>query len=248
MAKNPKLNQIIAIEDGAKKQEYADLTKAHHILQKAQLFNGFSRTYKPRQEDGVQYPPDGNKVQVNAKQLVAQVKEQLGELFNIISAKDHGNAEAKADVVIEGEDKPLLTGIPVTHILYLEKKLVDLRTFIRKLPRLDPAKDWRYDANSGMWKTAEEQQIKTRKVTKPLVMYEPTKEHPAQTQPVTVDEPEGTWSRIDMSTAYPQDEIVAMEKRLTQVEKALKTAREEGNSLEVQKKKTGDVVLSYILG
>jgi hypothetical protein len=243
-----KLNQIIAIEDGAKKQEYADLTKAHHILQKSALFNGFSRTYNPRQEDGIQYPPEQNKVQQNAKQIVQQVKEQLGELFNVVATKDFGNAEARADVIIEGEEKPLLTGVPVPHILYLEKKLIDLRTFIRKLPRLDPAKNWTYDGNSGMYRTAEEEQIKTRKVTKPLVMYEATKEHPAQTQPVTIDEPEGIWKRIDMSTAYPQDEIVAMEKRLGQVEKALKFAREKANSIEVEKKKTGDIVLGYILG
>jgi hypothetical protein len=243
-----KLNQIIAIEDGVKKQEYADLTKAHHVLQKSALFNGFTRTYKPRQEDGIQYPPEENKVQLNAKQLVAQVKEQLGELFNVVASKDFGNSEARADVVIEGEDKPLLTGVPVPHLLYLEKKLIDLRTFIRKLPRLDPAKTWHYDANSGMYKTAEEDQIKTRKVTKPLVMYEATKDHPAQTQPVTIDEPEGIWSRIDISTAYPHDELVAMEKRLSQVEKALKFAREQANSIEVAKKNTGDVVLGYILG
>ena len=244
----PKLNQILAIEDGAKKQEYADLTKTHHVLQKSAAFNGFSRTYTPRIEEGAEYPAETNKVQLNAKQLVSQVKEQLGELFNIVATKDHGNAEAKADVIIEGEEKPLLTNVPVPYLLYLQKQLIDLRTFIRKLPRLDPAKDWTYDSNKGMYKTATEKQIKNRKVHKPIVLYDATTEHPAQTQMITVEEQEGTWSRIDMSTAYPQDEIMAMEKRLSEVERAVKCAREEANGTEVTKIKAGDVILGYILG
>lgn len=244
----PKLNQIIAIEDGEKKQEYADLTKTHHVLQKAAQFVGYYRTYKPRAEDGVPYPAEGQNVQLNAKELVKQVREQLASLFNTVATKDYGNTEAKADIIIDGEERPIAVNVPVTYLIFLEKKLIDLRTFIRKLPKLDPSKDWAYDANKGVWRTAPEDVLRHRKLTKPLVLHEGTKEHPPQTQAITTEEWEGTWTRVDISTAYPEDEIRAMEKRLSALEKAIKFARERANGIDVKRQETGKAVLDYIFG
>jgi hypothetical protein len=77
-----------------------------------------------------------------------------------------------ADVVVDGV--VLATAVPVTHLLFLDKQLSDMRTFIAKLPVLDPAKEWQYDPNKGMYTTKfPEQRIKTRKVHKSLVKIEP---------------------------------------------------------------------------
>ena len=46
-----KLNQIIAIEKGVKTRSHTSLTELYRIVQKGELFNGFTKTYKKKNED-----------------------------------------------------------------------------------------------------------------------------------------------------------------------------------------------------
>lgn len=244
----PKLNQIIAIEDGSKKSGYADLTKTHHVLQKPDLFSGFVATYAPHTEDPTLKQPDQRKViQQNAPEIVKQAQAGLAEMWNVVATKDMGNCTAKADIVVDGVT--LASAIPVTHLLFLEKQLNDMRTFIAKLPVLDPAKEWEYDPNKGMYQTKfHEQRIKTRKVHKSLVKIEPGPHSPGQAEIITVDEPEGVWTQVDMSTAYPQDAIRQMLDRVSKLSAAVKSAREEANSIDVVKATTAEMLLGFIFG
>jgi len=57
-----KLNQIIAVEKGIKSQSLRDLTDSHQMLQKTSLLSGISRTYRPKDEEGEQLPPESTKV------------------------------------------------------------------------------------------------------------------------------------------------------------------------------------------
>ncbi|NOK58124.1 MAG: hypothetical protein GFH25_541186n388 [Chloroflexi bacterium AL-N10] len=53
-----RLNQIIAIEKGVKSRSFQELTEAHHSLQKPTLIAGIARTYRPKDEEGEQLPPE----------------------------------------------------------------------------------------------------------------------------------------------------------------------------------------------
>jgi hypothetical protein len=44
----PKLNQVIAIVAGRKADVAKGVTELYHAIQKEGLFDGISRTYKPR--------------------------------------------------------------------------------------------------------------------------------------------------------------------------------------------------------
>lgn len=243
MAK-PKLNQVVAIEEGIKKKEFADLTKAHHLFQKTALFSGLIRTYSPRVDGDVVYPEEKTIVQQSAPVLLKKVIEHQSELFDIISTKDRGNCEARIDITVD--DKIIAKDVPVTFLIFFEKKLVDLRTLVSKLPVLDPAKEWIHDKSRGMYSTVSEKKLKTKKVQKPVVKYEATKEHPAQTELVSLDEVEGTWNQTDLSTAYPASEIQSMLDRIDKLERAVKIAREQANSIEVDKRATGSELLGYL--
>jgi hypothetical protein len=242
----PKLNQIIAIEDGAKKSGYADLTKAHQALQKPDLFSGFVATYACHTEDPTLKQPDQRKVvQQNAPEIVKLAQSGLKEMWNIVATKDVGNCSAKADVVVDGVT--LAEQVPVTHLLFLEKQLADIRTFIAKLPVLDPSKEWVYDENKGMFQTKfHEQRIKTRKVNKALVKIEPGPHSPGQAEIIVVDEQEGVWTQVDVSTAYPQDKIRQMLDRVSKLSAAVKSAREEANSIDVKKVSIADRLLGFV--
>ena len=138
----PKLNQIIAIQAGKKSQAKETITEAHHVLKKPELLSGLVRTYQPRDENGEPQPDERKQIQVKVNDLIRKVSGDLAEMFDIVATQDLANCQAKADVVVDG--RTLLKDVPVTHLLFLEKQMVDLRTFIDGLPTLDPAEDWEY--------------------------------------------------------------------------------------------------------
>ena len=56
----------------------------------------------------------------------------------------------------------------------------------------------------------------------------------------------GVWTTVKYSGAIPAAEKNAMLERVRKLQVAVKEAREEANSIEVEKKKIGDNVLGYI--
>src|SRR3954469_9349739 len=115
-----RLNQIIAVEKGVKSRSFQELTEAHHVLQKPALLAGISRTYRPKDEEGEQLPPESTRVQVKSEQVLEATAEILTKLFDVVATKDWANCAAKADVVVDG--RTLVQDAPVTYLLFLEKQ------------------------------------------------------------------------------------------------------------------------------
>ncbi len=173
-----KLNQIIAVEKGIKSRSHQELSDAHHALQKPALLAGIARTYQPKDEEGEKFPPESTRVQIRAEELLKKTQEILTRLFDVTATKDLTNCRAKADVVVDG--RVLLKSVPATYLLFLEKQLVDLHTFVKKLPELDPSEMWVQDAAQGLWATEPVQTAKTKKVPRNHIKAEATDKHPAQ--------------------------------------------------------------------
>nr|MBA3531591.1 hypothetical protein [Ardenticatenales bacterium] len=76
-----KLNQIIAIEKGVKSRSFQKLSESHQTLQKPNLLAGISRTYRPKDEEGEQFPPESTRVQIKAEDIIRQTVTTLTELF-----------------------------------------------------------------------------------------------------------------------------------------------------------------------
>ncbi len=70
-----RLNQIVAVEKGIKTRSFQELTDAHHALQKSSLLSGISRTYRPKDEEGEQLPPESTRVQVKAEETIRAIAE-----------------------------------------------------------------------------------------------------------------------------------------------------------------------------
>ncbi len=146
-----RLNQIIAVEKGVKTRSHQELTEAHQALQKPALLSGIARTYRPKDEEGEQLPPEATRVQIKSEEILRRTTDILTELFDVTATKDYANCTARADVVVDG--KVLLAAVPVTYLLFLEKQLVDLHTFAKKLPVLDASETWAHDASADCWAT-----------------------------------------------------------------------------------------------
>jgi hypothetical protein len=240
----PKLNQIVAVEKGVKSRIYGDFTELHKSSQKADLFNGFSKNYRKKDEEGEDYPPENKRVQLEAKEVLNQVAKLLTELFDVTATKDYANCGAFADVVVEGQT--LVKDAPIPYLLFLEKQITDLHTFVDKLPVLDAADEWSSDPNSGLFKTTSIATQRTKKVQKPVVLYEATEKHPAQTQLITEDVVVGYWDTVKQSGALPIPRKRELLERIEKVSQAVKFAREQANSQETTDKKVGEAIFGYL--
>jgi len=238
------INDIIAVEKGVKSRSFQELTEAHHALQKPTLLSGIARTYRPRDEEGETLPPESTKVQIKAEDIVRQTGEIMSRLFDVTATKDWANCLARADVVLDGQ--VLLSGVPITYLLFLEKQLVDIHTFIRKLPVLDAAETWAFDSSADCWATEPVQTLRTRKVPRNHVKAEATDKHPAQVEVYYEDVTVGYWRTVKFSGALPAQRINDMLQRVERLQEAIKFAREEANNVETTDQKIGDKVFGYL--
>jgi hypothetical protein len=240
-----KLNQIIAIEKGVKSRVYSTVTELNKISQKPDLFNGFIKSYRKRDEEGEDYPQERKKVQIKAEESLEHVSKALAELFDISATKDWTNCYAFADVIVNGEK--LIENAPTPFLLFLEKQINDIRTFVENLPVLDESEDWNKDDNSGLYKTNPTPTHKTKKVQRPIVLAEATKEHPAQTQLITEDITVGYWDTVKHSGSLPAPRKKQILQKIEELSKGVKYAREQANNTEVKKQQIGSKIFKYLL-
>lgn len=241
-----KLNQIIAVEKGVKSRSFQELTEAHHLLQKPTLLSGISRTYRPKDEEGEQLPPESTRVQVKAEDAIRKTVEILTELFDVTATKDWANCKATANVVVDGNT--LLSDVPVTYLLFLEKQLTDIHTFVKKLPVLDASETWVLDPSSDAYATEAVQTLRTKKIPRNHVKAEATEHHPAQVEVYYEDVTVGYWRTVKFSGALPARRVNELLERVEKLQQAIKFAREEANNAEAPEVKLGDKVFNFIFG
>ncbi|MFH1520500.1 MAG: hypothetical protein ABID61_02550 [Candidatus Micrarchaeota archaeon] len=242
-----KLNQIVAIVKGTKQAVERAVTDIYHQIGHRALFDGLVRVYTPLDEQGDKLPTEVKKVQVKADDVLFSAISSWTELIDIVATQDVSNTKAVADVVVIGE-KVLMKNVPATHLMFMEKKLIDIKKFIEDLPILDAAQDWTYDPKAGTYRTDVIQQIRTKKVQEPLVLSPATKEHPAQTQLVSKDVNVGTWNITQFSGALASDTKKALLQRVKMVAEAVKFAREQANSIEAIDTNYSDDMFGFIIG
>lgn len=241
-----KLNQILAIEKGTKSRVHGEITRMHHALQKPTLLNGFAKSYQANDEAGDQHPPENARVQMIATDMIRKAGRLLTELFDITATKDWANTQAKGDLVVDGQ--VLLEQVPATYLLFLEKQLNDLNTFVGKIPVLDPSDEWSYDESSNLFKTEPSRTSRTKKVQRPIVLYPATEKHPAQTQLISEDVVVGSWLTVKHSGALPVNKKTELLERIERLSNAAKMAREQANGTEASRREVGERVFTYLFG
>lgn len=240
------LNQIIAVIKGVKSKAERDLTDVYHRLQKPALLSGIARTYRPKDDEGAQLPSESTRVQLDVETALSEVRSGLSRLLDVQATLDWTNCTAHADVVVDGET--ILTAVPVSYLLFLDKQLTNLRTLVSKLPTLDPAEEWVRDEATNSWATPPTESLRTKKVPRNHVLAAATDKHPAQVQVYMEDVAEGTWSTRKFSGALPETRRRDLLERIDALSAAIKYAREQANSSEVVDMKVAKYVFDYLFG
>ena len=100
-----------------------------------------------------------------------------------------------------------------------------------------------------MTRLAKTEVVSSSPTCRPLVLYDATKEHPAQTQLVTEDIVAGYWNTVKYSGAMPAPQKVAMAERVEKLLRAVKEAREAANIIEeVPVPAVSEFILRYVFG
>ncbi len=246
MARNPKLNQIIAVVQGKKTRAQKLLTTAHRGWHKDRI-GGITRTYKPKDEDGEQLQPERRAVQLRVKDALSKVQGEMTEFMNAVATQEYGNRGAKGTIAVG--DRTILKDVPVTALLFLEKQLIDLHTFVGKIPTLPTDRVWKWDENKNCYATETEETVKTQKVATTHVKFDPTEHQPGQADIINVDKTVGHWTTIHLSGAMPEMDRDDMLVRVEKLQDAVKVAREEANSAEVEQQDAfGKQVLGFVFG
>jgi hypothetical protein len=244
------LSQVVRAEAGVKAAHTRIVSDAYHDVQKTgdnSPMSGIQRSYKPRFEDGAQFPDEYRRVQFTAESRVQKYLDSLAGLLDMTATKDYGNLNARATVRV-GETV-IIEDAPVTLLMNLEKQLDMFRVFLEELPTLDPAQDWEWNQEAKAYASKPSGTARTEKITVPVVLSPATDRHPAQVQVVNKDEVQGIWTTVKYSGFLTGDRIKELTDRVTRLLLAVRFAREEANATtRVEKKALGGAVASYLFG
>jgi hypothetical protein len=242
----PRQSQVIAIEKDEKKRAKEEQTTIYKVLQKHALFQGQTREFHKLDDAAPDRPSENQHVQYNAEDLLHRAVKGLSSYFDCVLTKDKGNQVLSADVEVNGH--VILKDAPITFLLFLEKEIIDLITVIKALPVLDPAHTWTYDDTSKIYRGNKVVTQSTTKEQVPVVLYDATKEHPAQTQLVTKDVPVGDWHTTAISGGIKRETAEMYLNKATDLLAAVKQAREEANSGEVKNHSISQNIIDYLFG
>jgi hypothetical protein len=239
------LAQVIAVTDRRKNTAAREQTTLHRLLMTERLLTGLARTYTPNDDAGERRPPEGTKVQVVAGQAVTELAQALTPMWDVIYCREEGDTRARADIVVGGEI--IAYAVPVTFLLFLEKQLTDLVTFMQKLPVLPPEDDWHWDPARSCYATDPAETRSTTKVPRNHVLAGATEQHPAQVQMYYEDVTVGTWSTVKLSGAMPASRVQQLAGRASALLMAVRAAREHANTTVVEDHRIASALFEWLL-
>lgn len=161
-----------------------------------------------------------------------------------------GNMAARADVLLD-DGSTFAKGVPATALLELEKRATEVQQLVAAIPTLDPAKGFEPDPSRkpGIYKARTVTKTRTVKTQVPIVLLQPTKEHPGKAELVPRDEPIGLIEFTEWSGMITPATKAAMLERAEEIARAIKKARSRANNTDVAKPPTiGDALLSFVFG
>lgn len=242
-----KLNQIVALAQGAKQDANKRTAPLFHTVKNAAMFAGITQRYRPAEEGGQMLPDDNAEVQYTVDQILRTFANANTRMLDLVSTNENANMSATADVVVD--DVVLIEAAPVTFLMQFQKFVEqEVRGLIRDLPVQDPAETWTASDSSraGIFEAPSRETFRTAKVAKPIVLYDATDKHPAQTQLITEDVIVGYWEKKRFTGAVSQARKDALMARVEQLVDAVKVAREGANDREVTDKPVGEQVFNFL--
>jgi hypothetical protein len=249
----PKLNEILSIENDLKGQYEKILTESKATFdKKADHFLGHHKSLKMFDQSR----EHEEAAQEQHKELVTTVQEKLdhswktlAKYFDLLLVKESTNQSACADLVVDGT--VLAEKVPATFLLGMEDRLKKVRELYDSIPTLQPGTAWTPDATQrkGVYHAEHpEKTLRTEQTIKSKVLYEATKEHPAQLDKWTEQIPIGTYTTERWSGMLSPAEKARLMERIDTLLGAAKKARQRANQTDITKREIAKSFFEYIHG
>jgi hypothetical protein len=246
-----KLHELLAIETNLENQADKCRTElAATFDKKRHLFEEKTTVFFPLAENEQPVTELQSDLQSTVRKELDWIGAHLAKSIDASYQVAEANTAARADVVLEDDaGTVILTGVPATALLELEKTIAKITSLITAIPTLDPAKGFTPDSQrgTGVFKAREVNKNRTRKQAKVLIKYEATKEHPAQTEVVTEDVAVGRIQEQEWSGLITPAEKAELINRAEILARAIRRARSRANEASVDaQKKIGSKLLKYL--
>ncbi len=243
------LHQILAVEGDlqGKSQKIIEET-VKTFNEKPNLFYGFVKRYEPYEEDGQPFPEESKEIDDTVPSKLNYAIKSFIKYLDCIATKEATNAVATAPLIINGQT--IHEALPATLLLALENKMRGIRPVLEALPTLTKGIEWveAPDRGNNIYMTAKtEKKQRTVKEPKFRVLYEATKEHPAQIEKWMETVAVGEFVSTHWSGNITSAEKARILERFDEVLRAVKKARMKANSTEIVKVNIGNQLFDYIV-
>lgn len=242
-----RLHTILAVEPDRKGAANKILAETRNTFSKKQdHFFGQVRTYFPLREGDLEtFEPEVKEIVTTVKAKLDHTQKALIEQLDLLYQKEQANTHAKADLVID--DVVVAKDVPATVLLNFEHKFKEIRAMYDEIPTLPPDEVWKKDdSKADVYKTETKTSYKSKKETKPVILYPATDRHPAQITPVVEDIRIGSWELVRYAGCLSPLEKSIFLGRIDKVIQALKMARSKANEAEVEPVKMASFLFDYI--
>ena len=243
-----KLHELLAVEgdlEGIYKKILDETART--FTKKVDRFFGAVRTMEWFEEGNPPVPAEHQALTTTVKDKLDYQKNAVIRYFDALLQKERTNQDAKADIIIDGVT--IASGLPATFLLGLESRLKRVREVYDKIPTLPPNIKWEKDTTKGddiYSRIHPEEQLKTEKIFKVQVLYDATKEHPAQVEKIPETKNVGVYKKEVWAGLLSPADKSALLGKIDKLIQAVKKARQRANTTEVVKTTIGKELFTYI--
>jgi hypothetical protein len=241
-----KLYELLAVEQDRKNKASQAINRTKDTFaKKAPNFEGMIKRYIALDDQADMIPDE-------SKEIVSTVKDELEKaMLDIIAgmdaqlSKEQTNSSnlAISELVVDGESFGTFSA---TSLLAMESHLARVREMYLVIPTLDSARKWSFDDQRGVYMTESEVKFRSVKRPKVIVKYEATKEHPAQTELMNLDEQVGKYETTYFSGSLTPTQRRTLVERLDKLVEAVKIARTKANDVKAEDIKIGQRLFDFV--
>ena len=246
----PQLHELLAAEPELASAASKILSETRAVFKTGgHIFRGSTTSYAPFSVDEAHLAAEENEpVASTVEARLKYTARMVAKYWDAVLQKETTNQSARADLVVQGAT--IAQDVPATMLLGLETKLRQFRDAISNMPTLDNKTEWVPEPSLGAHMSRAvhpEEKFRTRKVTKPVVLYEATEHHPANVIQAVEDIHIGKITKKLFSGEVTSARKADVLERTDMLIRAAKKARQRANKEAIVKGKIGAEVFKFIL-
>ncbi len=245
-----KLHELLAVESDKLGVANKIIEETHKVfISKHEHFEEFHKHLESFLEDERTDASEEHRAMVTTvPKKIKWMLDSFMSYLDLLYQKELTNRKACSDLTIGGTT--IAKDVPAVYLLGLENKFKAVRKVFEVLPTLKPGVEWTPDEQrgDGVYKAVHtEKKFKTAKTFQHQVLYDATKEHPAQIEKWEETKNVGVYNTERYSGMTTPLKKAMYLSRIDQVIQACKKARQRANCEPIVSGKIGKNIIDFIL-